>query len=160
MIFYRFRCCQVQNKRNFFNKIFFKENSFLMIFLQRGRSLRLKKEIWQFFVVSQWFSTFLDSRHPSLVNERFGITPNYNLQVNRYQFQNMASSRHPFWGTPVENNWIKQFAKHVGGIRSEFFQPKCDSTCLWSKIKVIFDRKDEIFQFKKCKKVKFKNQLQ
>ena len=41
--------------------------------------------------LDQWFSTFFDSRHPYLVFQQFGGTPNYNLLVNKGQDQKLAA---------------------------------------------------------------------
>ena len=41
--------------------------------------------------LQQWFSTFFDSRHSSLVLEQFGGTPIYNLPVNRCQVQKLVA---------------------------------------------------------------------
>ena len=41
--------------------------------------------------LGQCFSTFFDSRHPSMAMEQFGGTPGYNLLVNRRQVQKLAA---------------------------------------------------------------------
>ena len=41
--------------------------------------------------LDQCFSTFFDSRHPSLVIEQFGGTPGYNLLVDSCQILKLAA---------------------------------------------------------------------
>ena len=39
----------------------------------------------------QCFSTFFDLRHPSLATEQFGVTPGFNLLLNKHQIQKLAA---------------------------------------------------------------------
>ena len=41
--------------------------------------------------VDQWFSKFIDLRHPSFVIEQLGGTPSLTLLVNRRQFHELAA---------------------------------------------------------------------
>ena len=43
------------------------------------------------YIVDQCFSTFFDSRHPSIVKEQFGGTPCCNLVANISQIQRYAA---------------------------------------------------------------------
>ena len=64
--------------------------------------------------VEQCFSTFFDSRHPSLVIKQYDGTPSYKLLVIGHQIQNLAAPLELFWGTqecrctPVENHWCRK----------------------------------------------------
>ena len=73
-------------------------------------SLIAKWAWWSFSkCLSQCFSTFFDSRHPSFLIEQFCSTPNYNSQLNRRQIHKLAAPLEFFTApkgsaTPVENH--------------------------------------------------------
>ena len=53
--------------------------------------------LWrQYITLTQCFSTFFDSRHPSFLIEQFGGTPNSILPVNRRQVHKMAAPQEFF----------------------------------------------------------------
>ena len=56
----------------------------------------------------RWLSVFFYSRHPSLVVEQFGVTPNYKLLENRCQILKLAAPLYLLQGIPVENHCLRE----------------------------------------------------